>query len=151
MNQTHLCPVFLYQGLSRQRRPNDKALPDREHARDHFTKSLRGGLFHKFRAEVQGIPTDLSNVELGWDREEKNEGIERGSTDPSPQECVGKDTTSVPEAAGPSRRYGKSDLIPLDKILGPPPATSTSLCTCDVGANVPIGGRSYAHVFMKTR
>jgi hypothetical protein len=87
---------------------------------DHFTKYLQGALFNKFRAEVQGIPTDLSNVELGWDREEKNEGIERGSTDPSPQECVGKDTTSVPAAAGLIRRYGKSDLIPLYKILDPP-------------------------------
>jgi hypothetical protein len=118
---------------------------------DHFTKSQQGALFHKFRAGVQGTPTDLSNVELGWDREGKNEGIERGSADPSPQECVGKDTTSVPAAAGPSRRYGKSDIIPLDKILDPPPATSTSLCTCDVGAKVPIRGRSYAHVLMRTR
>jgi hypothetical protein len=87
---------------------------------DHYTKSLQGALFHKFRAEVQGIPTDLTNVELGWDREGKNVGIERGSTGPIPQECVGKATTSVRTQTGPSERYGEPNLTPMPKILEPP-------------------------------
>jgi hypothetical protein len=48
-----------------------KHCPTEDMIGDYFTKSLQGALFHKFRAEVQGIPTDLSNVELGWDREGK--------------------------------------------------------------------------------
>jgi hypothetical protein len=128
-----------------------KHCPTEDMLGDHFTKSLQGALFHKFRAEVQGIPTELSNVELGWDREEKNEGIERDSTDPSPQECVGKATTSVSTESGLGERYGKPNIIPMSNILDTPPATSPSLCTCDVGAKVPIGGRSYAQVLMRTR
>jgi hypothetical protein len=118
---------------------------------DHFTRSLQGALLHKLRAEVQGIPTDLSNVELGWDREGGNEGIGRGYTDPSPQECVGKAPTSVSTQTGLSERYGKPNLIHMSKILDAPPATSTSLCTCDVGTKVSIGGRSNAQVLMRTR
>jgi hypothetical protein len=128
-----------------------KHCPTEDMLGDYFTKSLQGALFHKFRAEVQGIPTDLTNVELGWDREENNEGIKRDSTDPSPQECVGKATASVRTHTGLSEIYGKPDLTPMPNILDPPPATSTSMCTCDVGVNVPIGGRSYTQVLMRTR
>jgi hypothetical protein len=128
-----------------------KHCPTEDMIGDYFTKSLQGALFHKFRAEVQGIPTDLSNVELGWDREGGNEGIDRGYTDPSPQECVGKAPTSVSTQTGLSERYGKPNLIHMSKILDAPPATSTSLCTCDVGTKVSIGGRSNAQVLMRTR
>jgi hypothetical protein len=64
-----------------------KHCPTGEMIADHFTKPLQGALFHKFRAEIQGIPVDTNEAELGWDRMERSEGIKRA--DPSPHECVG--------------------------------------------------------------
>jgi hypothetical protein len=64
---------------------------------------------------------------------------------------AGKATTSVSMETGLSERYGKPNLIPMSIILDSPPATSTGLSvysTSDVGAKVPIGGRSYAQVLM---
>jgi hypothetical protein len=51
-----------------------KHCPTEEMIGDHFTKSLQGTLFHKFRAEVQGRSESLRMtsamwMELGWDRE----------------------------------------------------------------------------------
>jgi hypothetical protein len=53
---------------------------------DHFTKPLQGNLFRKFRADIQGISADLSDVEWCWERVEKCD--QKASTDPSTQECV---------------------------------------------------------------
>jgi hypothetical protein len=55
---------------------------------DHFTKPLQGAQFRKFPAEIQGVPTDMSDLDMGLGQEEITE------TGPSPQECVeqpGKD------------------------------------------------------------
>jgi hypothetical protein len=67
-----------------------KHCPTGEMLADHFTKPLQGTLFRKFRAEIQGIPVDTNEIELGWDRAEGSEGS-KGSkgANPSPQECVG--------------------------------------------------------------
>jgi hypothetical protein len=37
---------------------------------DYFTKSLQGAPFHKFRAEILGIPAD---ADLGWESIKKCE------------------------------------------------------------------------------
>jgi hypothetical protein len=63
-----------------------KHCPTGEVLADHFTKPLQGALFCKFRAEIQGIPLDTYEAELGWDRVESCEEV--GKVDPSPQECV---------------------------------------------------------------
>jgi hypothetical protein len=63
-----------------------KHCPTGEMLADHFTKPLQGALFRKFRAEIQGIPHDTNEAELGWDQEESCE--KAISADPSPQECV---------------------------------------------------------------
>jgi hypothetical protein len=42
---------------------------------DNFAKPLQGALFRKFRAEIQGIPVDIYEAELGWDGEENIETI----------------------------------------------------------------------------
>jgi hypothetical protein len=63
-----------------------KHYPTGEMLADHFTKPLQGALFRKFRAEIQGIPLNINEAELGWDREERCENTV--SADPSPQECV---------------------------------------------------------------
>jgi hypothetical protein len=55
---------------------------------DHFTKPLQGAQFRKFHAEIQGVPTDMSDLDMGLGQDEITE------TGPSPQECVeqpGKD------------------------------------------------------------
>jgi hypothetical protein len=64
---------------------------------DNFTKPLQGALFRKFRAEIQGIPVDIYEAELGWDREENIETIKK--TYPSSQESVGLQ----------GERYGSKD------------------------------------------
>jgi hypothetical protein len=61
-----------------------KHCPTGEMLADHFTNHLQGALFRKFRAEIQGIPVNTNEAELGWDRAKGNK-----AADPSPQECVG--------------------------------------------------------------
>ena len=34
---------------------------------NHFTKPLQGTDFHKLRSEIQGIPEDTLDTDLGWD------------------------------------------------------------------------------------
>jgi hypothetical protein len=58
-----------------------------KHCPSHFTKPLQGALFRKLRAEIQGIPADMNEAELGWDRIVNSE--ESGESSPNPQECVG--------------------------------------------------------------
>jgi hypothetical protein len=52
---------------------------------DHFTKPLQGRMFQNFRAEIQGIPLDPPDSDLGWDRdEERTENTMGSSTGGSP-------------------------------------------------------------------
>jgi hypothetical protein len=66
-----------------------KHCPATEMLADHFTKPLQGTMFRAFGAEIQGIPVDMCDADLGWDRpcaineQKTNEGS------PIPQECVG--------------------------------------------------------------
>jgi hypothetical protein len=55
---------------------------------DHFTKPTQGTMFRTFRAEIQGIPIDMCDADMGWDRPcPKSEQKQDGGC-PSPQECV---------------------------------------------------------------
>ena len=60
---------------------------------DHFTKSLQGALFRKFRSEIMNIPGDLDLGGMGMDGKGLKKGIIcklHNDTDPRcPQECVG--------------------------------------------------------------
>jgi hypothetical protein len=56
---------------------------------DHFTKSVQGSQFIKFRAEIQGILVNTPEALMGWDRPRLKNKI-MGQANPSPQECVGK-------------------------------------------------------------
>jgi hypothetical protein len=74
-------------------------------------------LFRKFRAEIQGIPVDTSDADLGWEREPKSEAPVI-----SPHECVGPD--DIPEGmsgerampngeeATPAKKTVQSDMSP---------------------------------------
>jgi hypothetical protein len=61
---------------------------------DHFTKPRQSSLFRKFRAEIQGIPVDLSDSELGWYRDPSCELKKWTNTGTRTLECVGNDSTS---------------------------------------------------------
>jgi hypothetical protein len=69
---------------------------------DHFTKPLQGALFRKFRAEIQGIPHDTNEAELGWDREARCE--KTALADPIPQECVALKGKGFPRSKNPGLR-----------------------------------------------
>jgi hypothetical protein len=45
-----------------------KHCPAAEMLADHFTKPLQGTMFRKFRAEIQGVPIDMCDADVGWDR-----------------------------------------------------------------------------------
>jgi hypothetical protein len=66
----------------------------------HFTKPLQGAQFRKFRADIQGGPTDMSDLDMGLGQDEMTKA------GPSPQECVeepGKDSRANDSG---SKRYG---------------------------------------------
>jgi hypothetical protein len=75
--------------------------PTGEMLADHFTKPLQGSLFRKFRADIQGISADLSDVEWCWERVEKCK--QKARTDPSTPECVEGTTEGSP--GDPSGTY----------------------------------------------
>ena len=50
---------------------------------NHFTKTLQGAAFRKFRYYIQGIPEDTPDTYLVWDRPEDMLIL-------IPQECVGR-------------------------------------------------------------
>jgi hypothetical protein len=78
-----------------------KHCPTGEMVGDHFTKPLQGAQFRKFRAAIQGVPTDMSDLDMGLGQDEITE------TGPSPQECVeepGKDPRANDSG---SKRCGK--------------------------------------------
>jgi hypothetical protein len=79
---------------------------------DHFTKPLQGTLFRKFRADIQGIPVDLNDTDVGWDREELCEDRTGVSSDPSPQECVGKEMI-VTHRGNPTGIFGGKTIVPI--------------------------------------
>jgi hypothetical protein len=45
-----------------------KHCPATEMLADHFTKPLQGTMFRKFRADIQGVPIDMCDADVGWDR-----------------------------------------------------------------------------------
>jgi hypothetical protein len=69
--------------------------PTEEMLTDHFTKPLQGAPFRKFRANIQGIPIDQSDAELGWYSVPKSEQDNKESSNLSPQECVGRPAESL--------------------------------------------------------
>jgi hypothetical protein len=66
-----------------------KHCPATEMLADHFTKPLQGTMFQKFRAEIQGVPIDMCDADMGWDRPCAINERELSKACPSPQECVG--------------------------------------------------------------
>jgi hypothetical protein len=63
-----------------------KHCPETEMLGDHFTKPLQGGMLRRFRAEIQRIPANTPDSDLGWDRDEvMARSPSDGSTNSSPQ------------------------------------------------------------------
>jgi hypothetical protein len=80
-----------------------KHCPTDDMLTNQFTKPLQGGMFRTFRAEIQGIPADRDDLDMGWDRVENREGAvekKHTGTNPSPQDFVGQD----PRLAGDEMR-----------------------------------------------
>ena len=44
-----------------------KYFPKGEILGDYFTKPLQGTVLRRFRSEIQGIPEDTPDTDLGWD------------------------------------------------------------------------------------
>jgi hypothetical protein len=88
---------------------------------DHFTKPLQGITCRRFHAEIQGIPADVSETEMGWDQITNSEETPAG-TEPSPQECV----EQTAKAAG-SKDPGLGEGYLLERYLKREPA-GTKVC-----------------------
>jgi hypothetical protein len=66
-----------------------KHCPTNDMLADHFTKPVQGSQFRKLRSKIQGIPEDVNDAPMGWDRPSlKTKTISKPDI-PSPQECVG--------------------------------------------------------------
>jgi hypothetical protein len=60
---------------------------------DNFTKPLQGAPLHKFCTEIQGIPSDTTEADLGWESIKKYETKQLKMSKmmaPSPHECFGQ-------------------------------------------------------------
>jgi hypothetical protein len=108
---------------------------------DHFTKPVQGSQFRKLRSKIQGIPEDVHDAIMGWDRpnlKTKIMGI------PSPQECVG---TNTDRAYGTIPPPGSKTVTTSSANAG---ATGSILATqCAAGrssyADAAAGRNSYAN------
>jgi hypothetical protein len=67
---------------------------------DHFTKPLQGTQFRKFRADIQGVPTDISDLNMGLSQDEMTKA------GPSLQEFVEEPGKDPPANDRGSKRYG---------------------------------------------
>jgi hypothetical protein len=47
-----------------------KHCPTGDMVGDHFTKPLQGAQFRKFRADIQGVPNDMSDLDMGLGQDE---------------------------------------------------------------------------------
>jgi hypothetical protein len=63
--------------------------PETEMLGDNFIKTLQGGMFRKFRADIQGIPASMCDADLGWEIPSIKHEPKQDGAIPSPQECVG--------------------------------------------------------------
>jgi hypothetical protein len=66
-----------------------KHCPTNDMLPDHLTKPLQGSQFRKLHSKIQGIPEDMNDALMGWDRPslKTKPGFKTGIT--SPHECVG--------------------------------------------------------------
>jgi hypothetical protein len=124
-----------------------KHYPATEMLADHFTKPLQGTMFRAFREEIQGIPIDMCDADLGWDRPcAINEQVK--SVDyPSPQECVGthKDCTyagNVPKVLVPAIQGKYTKIVSLGATPGREPRGRRAAYPC----SPTLVRRSYASV-----
>jgi hypothetical protein len=88
---------------------------------DHFTKPLQGTMFQKIRAEIQGVPIDMCDAGVCWDRPCAINERELSKACPSPQECIGthedrthilgKITTTVPTVNKKDTRTVSTDTV----------------------------------------
>jgi hypothetical protein len=112
-----------------------KHCPATEMLADHFTKPLQGTMFRKSRAEIQGVPIDMCDADVGWDRPCVINERELSKACPSPQGCVGthedhtyaygKITTAVPTV-------DKKDTVTVSKdtVVGGDRRQESRMFTC---------------------
>jgi hypothetical protein len=103
-----------------------KHCPTGEMLADRFTKPLQGALFWKVREEIQGIPPDINEAELGLDRGEKSEQVK--NADPGPQECVGLRLHAYPRLRNPGLR--SKYLLALQSKVGQAESDESALVHC---------------------
>jgi hypothetical protein len=65
-----------------------KHCPTGDMVGDHFTKPLQGAPFRKCCADIQGVPTDMSHLDMGLGQDEM---IMVGTSPPECFEKPGKD------------------------------------------------------------
>jgi hypothetical protein len=124
-----------------------KHFPATDMLADHFTKPLQGTMFRAFRAEIQGIPIDMCDADMGWDRPCAINEQEKSMDYPSPQECVGthKDCTyvgNVPEVLVPAIPGKDTKTVSLGATAGREPGGRRSTYPC----SPTLVRRSYASV-----
>jgi hypothetical protein len=66
-----------------------KNCPTNDMLADHFTKPVQGSQFRKLRSKIQGIPEDMNDALMGWDRPSLKTKTSSKVDSPGPQECVG--------------------------------------------------------------
>jgi hypothetical protein len=87
--------------------------PATEMLADHFTKPFQGAMFRKFRAEIQGIPVEMCDADMGWDRPCGADSMNQDAIRSSPQECGGTHTKQANDVATRSSwDVGTSKCIP---------------------------------------
>jgi hypothetical protein len=105
--------------------------PATEMLGDHFTKPLQGTMFRKFRAEIQGIPVDMCDADLGWDRPNTKNEQGQGGASPSPQECVGthnnRSCALVGSRIATPTAEREGSTVPT--VVGKDTTKTVSLCT----------------------
>jgi hypothetical protein len=124
-----------------------KHCPAAEMLADHFTKPLQGTLFRASRAEIQGIPIDMCDADLGWDRPCAINEQEKSVDYPSPQECVGthKDCTyvgNIPKVLVPTIQGKDTKTVSLGATAGREPGGRRAAYPC----SPTLVRRSYARV-----
>jgi hypothetical protein len=120
--------VFLHKGLIISGDITLTHCPGTEILGDHFTKPLQGGMYRRFRAEIQGIPANTPDSDLGWDLGELMvKSPYAGSTNTSPQECVVKDENPAKPCRGYAHTDGRKERREAQRVLARPRLTAAHI------------------------
>jgi hypothetical protein len=117
-----------------------KHCPTNDMLADQFTKSVQGSQLRKLRSKIQGIPEDMNDALMGWDRPSLKPKTSSKLDTPSPHECV----VTNKDRAGTIKDYAYGTSPPPGSKIENTPSADAGSTGRTLAKQCAAGRRSYA-------